>query len=340
MIIRICSFTRSGAETAQLLREKCQNFIWESPGSSDNLDAWTEESMAMHAPLIFVGATGIAVRKIAPYVKDKLTDSPVLVIDEGGRFVIPLLSGHVGGANELARLFADVLRAEAVITTATDVRGLFSVDVFAQKNGFKILNRQGIKKVSEKLLESGKISMIIEPTVEYDSEAVPPCIEIRQFGPDTEADVSVQTSPCLHKKALLTISIKPYVLGLGCKKNTDFTKLEEFVAEVLHKNNIETDDISRLASIDLKKEEYALHRFETCYRIPFLVFSAEQLEKTEGEFSESGFVKKVTGVGNVCERAAMLAAGPGSSIVVPKTASDGMTLSVCKRMARIETWET
>ena len=94
---------------------------------------------------MFICATGIVVRTIAPFVANKLTDSPVIVIDELGKNVIPLLSGHYGGANDIADILAKALGANLIITTATDINNLFAIDVFARDNGLKISNKDGIK---------------------------------------------------------------------------------------------------------------------------------------------------------------------------------------------------
>ncbi len=126
------------------------------------LTAWVAERFATHSPIVFIGAIGIAVRGIAPSVENKLTDSTVIVADEKGHFVIPLLSGHYGGGIELSQKIAEGLGGEAVVTTATDTRGLFAVDVFARKNDLVISKKDGIKLVSSKLLEQGSITMQID----------------------------------------------------------------------------------------------------------------------------------------------------------------------------------
>ena len=128
----------------------------------ESLSEWTQAQMQKRRALLFIGACGIAVRAVTPYLQDKLKDSPVLVMDETGRFVIPLLSGHVGGANDLALLLAERTGAEPVITTATDRNGVFAVDLFAGKNRLWIENREGIAKVSSRALSGREITLSIQ----------------------------------------------------------------------------------------------------------------------------------------------------------------------------------
>lgn len=336
MIIRICAFTDRGRELAAKLEREADNYIWEHRSKETNIDVWVEDSFKMRAPIVFIGAVGIAVRKIAPFVADKLTDSPVLVIDESGAYVIPILSGHVGGANALSKRMAGILNAQEVITTATDVEKLFAVDVFAVKNGLKIVNRDGIKKVSSKLLAGGRISIALPKQFEENRDNRPDCIDVVDASLEENADVSITS----ETTALLTLEPKSYVLGIGCKKETDKEKLEAFICKILEDNNIAADDVCSMASIDLKQKEYAINYFETKYRIPFYTYTADELEAVEGEFVESAFVKSITGVSNVCERAAMKLAGEGAELVVHKTAYEGMTVAVAKKKSwRIE-WET
>ncbi len=100
---------------------------------------------------------------MAPLIRHKTVDSPVLVLDEAGQFVIPVLSGHLGGANELAQQIAEALHSTVVVTTATDVNGLFAVDVFARKNGLRVCNPEAIRHVSGKLLQGEIIVMAVDP---------------------------------------------------------------------------------------------------------------------------------------------------------------------------------
>lgn len=126
------------------------------------LTEWTGEQMKEHRSLLFIGACGIAVRAIAPFLTDKLNDMPVLVMDEQGRFVIPILAGHVGGANELALSLAERMGSTPVITTATDLNHCFAVDLFARRNALHIVNKDGIAKVSSRILAGEEVTMAVE----------------------------------------------------------------------------------------------------------------------------------------------------------------------------------
>lgn len=358
MIIRACAFTTEGWKLIDQLEQGLTMHCFERRDKEQELSDWIEEGFRYSVPILFVGAIGIAVRKIAPYVDNKLTDSPVIVADEAGHFVVPLLSDHVGGAGELAAQIAKVAGAQIVVTAATDIRGGFSVDVFARKNGLLITDKDGIKRVSSRLLENGSITMAIESSIEYKDEDIPECIRIVQYG-SNYADVIIedcnldglqgenQQGEGVQGKELpgkdnylLKLIYKPFVLGVGCKKNTEFEKIDRFIKGVLSDNSIDISMVRNMASIDIKGNERGLLFFEAQNRIPFMTFSSEELLKVEGTFAESEFVKSVTGVSNVCETAAMKCAGDNASLIVGKTARDGMTLAVSKRKARIDTWET
>src|SRR5699024_10852507 len=124
-------------------------------GKPDSLSDWTKKHFADDDGLVFVGAVGIAVRAIAPYIEKKWKDPAVVAVDECAQFAVPLLSGHLGGANRLARAVSEVCGAQAVITTATDVNGVFPVDEWARCQGLSVIAPQHIKLISGKLLAGG-----------------------------------------------------------------------------------------------------------------------------------------------------------------------------------------
>ena len=304
----------------------------------ESLSAWAGEQMASHHALIFVGACGIAVRAIAPWITDKLHDSPVLVMDEQGQYVIPLLSGHVGGANELAARLAEALGAIPVITTATDLHGSFAVDLFAKRNDLWICNKEGIARVSSKVLSGEEITMSVQTGHLAADEDIPPGIRLCAYPPAEKVDVLIAdgTEEIFRKEsAELLLQPKKYILGVGCKKNTDSAKLDSFLKKILDEQGIVIEQIAALASIDVKKEERCLLEFSEKYRIPFWTYTAQELQAVPGEFHSSEFVKSQVGVDNVCERAAMKAAGADGRICRAKQAQDGVTVAIAEKAWKV-----
>lgn len=366
MKIAIISFTRRGAELSRRMRwqiekqlsyevalyTKCSNELQEEADIrfvEETLGDWTKEQFEKSEALIFIGACGIAVRAIAPFLKSKLTDIPVLVAEESGNYVIPILSGHYGGGNELAAFVAEGIGATAVITTATDVNGLFAVDVFAKKNHLLIGEKKGIAKVSAKLLEEKHLTLKIEGSV---LGAVPPEVTLldkknEKMSEDEKLQADVLISSKDRGVALLQLYPKSVVLGMGCKKGKTCEEIEAFVLEQLGRLHISIKSVGVLATIDCKKEEQGFLDFAEKYGLCFLTFGKEELEAVEGDFTSSSFVKQQVGIDNVCERAAVAAATEyrqnerqnpccdtkekGYCLLLKKTAKNGMTLAVAEK---------
>ena len=303
---------QAGLEKAQAYISMAGEETPEGFESVTSLTDWTGRQFEEHNALIFVGAMGIAVRAISSFIKDKLSDSPVIVIDDTGRYVIPVVGGHGGGANKLAVIISELLDAQAVITTSTDSHSAFSADVFASENGLRVSNRDGIKKVSAKAIE-GK----------------PIVLSIKDYPPESGADIIIADETDSEYDLLLTP--KRYTVGIGMKRDTDRHKAERFLLEVLKANDIDIKDVYAFASIDIKQDEEALLYLKDKYSVPLITFDAPILNRLEGEFDSSEFVKKTVGVDNVCERAAVLAAGINGKLIVKKQAGDGMTVAVAKR---------
>lgn len=301
------------------------------------LQAWTGKQMEAMDFLVFVGATGIAVRAIAPFVADKKSDPGILVVDVKGQYVIPLLSGHLGGANALAKQVAKDLGAQAILTTATDVNQLFAVDVFAKKNHMYISDMKLAKKVSALLLEKKALHMGAGSAFRIDEKSIPgELIFERKESPD--GTLATVWFPA-EEQEILHLIPKNIVLGIGCKKDTPAEKIENRTEGVLKQFGIRREAVFAVASIDLKKEEKGLLEFCRKYDLPFFTFSADKLRQVKGEFSASSFVSSVTGVDNVCERSAVLAASDASgkaSLLIKKQAKDGVTIAVAVRDWSVE----
>lgn len=301
------------------------------------LSVFLEEAFAQGFPVIFVGALGIAMRAIAPFIRHKTVDSPVLVLDEAGQFVIPVLAGHLGGANELAEQIAGALHAVAVVTTATDVKGKFAVDVFARRNGLRVCNPEAIRQVSAKLLQGKSITMAVDaacmPSEEI-AELEPPrdvqLVSWEKIAEKQAVDVRITKNPIPEPSEMLLLSPKMLVLGMGCRKNKSYMEIKQIVDLLINSGKLDEKEIFALASVDRKEKEAGLQELAQHLRIPYVVFSAEQLKKVPGDFAASTFVSQTVGVDNVCERAAV-AAADGGVLQLHKQAKDGVTIAVAKR---------
>lgn len=337
MRAEIISFTDHGALLAQKLAEKlpkehisCRAWVKKRNAVppegvrvlSVSLKEWTCEQFSGADILIFIGAAGIAVRSIAPFVQSKKTDPAVLAADEQGKHVISLLSGHMGGANAVTRLVAKLLHAEPVITTATDLHGKFAVDAFAAQRGMYLDSMEYAKEVAAELVAGKRVGMYsafpVFGTVpeELDTENVLPlgfAVDIRK------GQLFAHT---LHLVPRIT------VLGIGCRRGTGATHLKDVVLQVLDEHQIFPESVCRIASIDLKKEEKALLELADWLEVPFDTYTADELLQTESEdeLEESDFVRTVTSLGNICGRAALKGAGT-KKLLIPKTAREGVTVA-------------
>lgn len=286
-------------------------------------DIYRERFSSMDA-LIFIGACGIAVREIAPYLVSKKTDPAVLCIDEKMQFVIPLLSGHIGGANDLARRLAAALGAAAVITTATDVNGKFAADAWAAKNECAISSMLLAKKVAAEILERD-VPLVSDFPIKG---ALPGGIVEK-----TQGALGIVIGYCTKEPFAETLRLTPRVLrvGIGCRRGTAQETIEAAVAAVLSAHQLDPSAVKGVYSIDLKQQEAGLLAACAKHNWPTVFYTAEELRSVPGEFTDSPFVQEMTGVGNVCERAAMRGA---EKLLVKKTAVDGVTVAVAA-----EHWE-
>ncbi|MGI6006868.1 MAG: cobalt-precorrin 5A hydrolase [Ruminococcus sp.] len=288
----------------------------------DSLQLWTKKMFETKDAILFIGASGIAVRAIAPYVESKKHDPAVVVIDERGKFCISLLSGHLGGANELTEMIARELGAVPVVTTATDVNGRFAVDVFARKNRLYISNMTLAKEVSAKLLHGGTVGFISELPVKGE---IPEGLVLNQENQELGIYVGIHYHRQPFEQTLWLIP-RSVTAGIGCRKGINAEQIEEVFEEACQVNGIFHEAVAQAASIDLKKEEPGLKEFCQEMGIPLITYSAEQLLDMEGEFTGSDFVKSVTGVDNVCERSAVRGS-KGGRIIQKKTGKNGVTVA-------------
>ena len=285
------------------------------------LAEWTARAFVQAEGLVYVGAAGIAVRAIAPHVRSKASDPAVVAVDECGHFAVSLLSGHLGGANDLARAIARVCGAVPVLTTATDANGVFAVDEWAKRQGCRVLDPERIKLVSSAVL-AGRTVRVSSPWPI--AGALPEGVALAEAGErcDVRLELRRGAADCLRlAPGLLT-------LGLGCRRGTPREALEDAFAALLEKSGVWAQAVRGAASIDLKREEPGLLAFCRDHGWDCRFYSAGELAAAPGEFSASGFVRSVTGVDNVCERSAVLASGGG--LYWKKCAGNGVAMALAQ----------
>lgn len=331
-------------------------------GSPMDVHQWTAEHFNEADALIYVGAAGIAVRAIAPYVKDKTTDPAVVVIDEQALHVIPLLSGHLGGANDLARRISRITGSDCVITTATDVNGVFAVDEWAKRQEAQLLEKERIMHVSSAILAGRKVALYsrwpIEGEIPEGIDLIPLGTQPYAYdadqeitpetGEETDHETDDITGETLWPENISTSDIdvsldievigrRPLhlvpqvcILGVGCRRGTSAEDIEDRLFDILEMTCIHPAAICGVATIDIKKDEPGLISFCEEHGWPLYVYSSEELREVEGDFTPSAFVANITGVDNVCERSAVLASD-GGELLQSKVAGGGITMALAMR---------
>ena len=241
-------------------------------------------------------------------------DGP-LYKDENGDYVIPILSGHVGRANEYARKIAAFLNAQAVITTATDVSNCFAADLFAQKNNYVIQNKEGIARVSAKTLahqnvtlrcENRLMTLSFEGTVikEESIEQSKKNFDEKQISDQSvqEKEADIIISPFIQdgKKGSLWLVPRCIVVGVGCRRKKEAALIKQTICERLAQSGIAKEAVCQITSIDRKKDEAGLIETAADFNVEFVTFTENELRQVPGNFSSSAFVEKTVGVDNVC----------------------------------------
>ncbi|MDC7950870.1 cobalt-precorrin 5A hydrolase [Methanomassiliicoccaceae archaeon COG_1] len=332
MKARAIAFSTKGCATAKRIAEALagEDVTLCAKTSSDVLGLvrvelgmreWTERAFAECDAVIFVGAIGIAVREIAPFVRSKDTDPAVISVDELGRFSVPVLSGHIGGANALAIRIAAGIGAVPVVTTATDINGKIAIDTFAAVQGMSIASLHTAKEVASRILAGAPVGFVSDYPVRGE---VPSELSSPEGSP---TGVYVGSDP-ERRPFTTTLRLIPRdrVLGIGCRRGISENAIEEAVSSALAGAGIRIESVRAVASIDLKRGEEGLLAFASRHRLPITFHSAAELNSLAGDFSGSEFVRSVTGADCVCERAA-LAASRGGVLEMRKRAGGGVTVA-------------
>lgn len=272
-----------------------------------------------YSALIFICATGLTVRVIAPLIKDKFSDPAVVVIDDQGQHAISLLSGHMGGANALTRYIAGLIGAAPVITTATDVNQLAAVDILAQQLNATMTDfRQSVKTLNQLLVCGGRVGLY------FDQASLTP---IKMRWPEEYCDTRglrliADLDDLPELDALLYVSLRDsqpdlgmpvyklvprcVVAGIGCRRDTPPSTVSRLLAQQLASQHIDPLALRAIGSIAIKSDEPALRALANQCCVPFETFSVEVLKPAAARFSGSDFVRRVVGIGAVSQPVAWL----------------------------------
>ena len=280
---------------------------------NESLKEIVEKTFSNYDLHIFIMATGIVVRVIADFIKSKDVDPAVLTVDEQGNFVISLLSGHLGGANEECAYLANVLGSLPVITTASDVSGKIAVDTLSQKLNAKLDDLESAKRVTALIVNGEKVRLLLPEKL-------------------TQNDSSVSGAVIVSNKKNIEITkIIPQniIMGIGCKKNTSKENILTAVNDAMDKYNLEKKSLRIMASAWVKENETGL--LEACLELgkEIIFFTKEEILELEGLIQEeSEFVKSQIGVSAVSEPCAYLASNKNGKFLVKKLIYDGITISI------------
>ncbi|MDO0823743.1 cobalt-precorrin 5A hydrolase [Desulfosporosinus nitroreducens] len=288
---------------------------------------WQEFSV-----LIFVMASGIVVRQIALLIEGKDRDPAVLVLDEEGKFVIPLLSGHLGGANAWAHQISEQIGAVPVITTATDVRGMVAPDEYARRYGWKVEPVDHLPAVNRLLLEQKQLNVWASYplTPEHETWVKDTHYCFLSEKEKDKANVIIDAFPNSNIKADCLYLVPPILsIGVGCRRGVASDVILERIKLAIEQLGASLKAIAGIYSIDLKSNEVGLIEVAKYLRVPFRTFRADELQSVnlQEQLSRSNFVSEKIGVDGVCEAASLLGAKRGR-LVLSKTKGQGVTVAI------------
>ena len=276
-------------------------------------------------------ASGILIRSVAPLVESKVTDPAVINIDDNGQFVISALSGHLGGANELAGKVAGLIDATPVITTSTDVNKKLGIDVLAKDLYLSIDNTKEILHFNKAILEGREISLTVNPDMNFDY------LFDYLNNVTLEIDVSIEYSPKVNTDEIhvsfddheMTLKERKIVVGIGCRRGKECRFIYDGLKKSLDDLKILHSRVNLLASAEIKKDEKGILELSKKLNIPVEFVEIDKLKLFESsDVSKSEFVYSKFGIYGVCEPSALIMAGFDSELIYKKTSYDGVTIAV------------
>lgn len=318
MKLACITFTASGLQIAERIKESgaFEVDIFGKSSYKEQLGFIFKQ----YGYVVFIAAAGIAVRLSAPFLSSKASDPAIVVIDDLGRFAVSLVSGHLGGANELALKLSGILQCRPVITTASDGRGIEAIDMFARANGLHIESLEDAKRITAMMLENRKIKLESEIRLQLN------------YGNITDSGYEAVIIVSSRKRAAADMPccvLRPrnIYVGIGCRRGKTKEEILEAISRAFDRHDISEKSIKALGTVDIKNDEAGI--IEACRELgcSMKVFDRESIGRVEKLFVPSSFVESKIGVSSVCEPCAYLL---GGRMIVPKTCINGITIAVSK----------
>jgi len=339
--IRVVALTPEGAALARRLCRKLPGAqCWLPPAQAgggggqtfNSLSQVFQEAFERGENLLCIMAAGIVVRSLAPFLKGKALDPGVVVVDEKGQFAVSLLSGHLGGANELARRVAGLLGGTPVITTATEVQGLPALDLLAVQKGLTIEDLAAVRGIHMALLE-GRLIRVVDPDG-FLAESLAGYPGLFSHEPDLDTALG-QEGPTVYvgfrerpwPPGWLILRPRNLVAGMGCHKGTPAQEIIDFIKETFHQEGLSLLSLKALATIAAKKAEAGLKEAARSLGVKLIWFTAAELETIRVPHP-SRQVARHLGVESVSEAAALKAGGV--ELLVGKRKAANATLAVAR----------
>ncbi len=306
--------------------QKENNFTIFSKHNLDNVtqiesfSTWIKENFYNYQTIIFIGATGIAIRYIAPYIESKYNDPAVLCINSTGKYVIPLLSGHIGGANKIALKISRDLGALPIITTQSDNEGIWSIDTLAEEFGWQVqLNNTTLNNAIFSFVNQESVALLLDikdKGTEFLENTKPDNVDIYysyEKIPQSKYKLIIAVTPLIYGFEIPALIFRPKVLhlGIGCREKCSSEGVFEYIKETLKKSNFSIESISDISTVDIKKDEQLIHDIAAkLNNLPIRIYGSETLKEVQVP-NPSNIVEQVTGTPSVSESSAIESANQG-----------------------------
>ena len=325
MKIAIITITKNSRDLASKIREN----LTDDPTITGidifhkNVKKTLQSVFSEYDCIIGIMATGIMVRNICGLIESKLEDPAVLVMDDAGKHVISLISGHFGGANEIAKKIAEITGADPVITTATDVHGKLGIDSLAKKYYLDIENPEGIKSINSALVNDELPELLVPLRFSFILDD-PQVRSSYNLGGSGGNNLKV-----LFKDTEIILKPKKFVAGVGSRRDISKQNVEYAITSAMDTLKLPVARIDVISTGEMKRNEKGIIEVVSEFNIPLEVVPLDKLKKFNYDgYSKSSFVKKKFGIYGVCEPVALITAGRNSKIVLKKTSYNGVTISI------------